>query len=88
MSAQGIQDIIDLFDLIDGALDAFIAAKADGSIDWKDALKFLKLYDEIKAAVAGLQNLLPQVKDLDGAELEVVAGRAIASVQKAMTLFA
>lgn len=87
MGTQGISDIVDLFNLADAAIDALVAAKADGEIDWKDLPKVIKLYDELKAALAGLENVPDQIKDVDGKELEVIAGRGIALAQKVAQLF-
>lgn len=48
------------------------AAKADGTVDWKDTPKFANLIPVVRTAIAKGKELAAQVKDLDSDETTVV----------------
>mgnify|MGYP001607184090 CR=1 FL=1 len=81
----GIKETPEAIALIGKTADAIIAAKADGSIDWKDLVKLGPVIVAMKAAVDG-GNLIPEeLKDLDAAETDVVWGQLWGAVGKLIT---
>lgn len=81
----GIKETQEAITLISKMADAIAAAKADGSIDWKDLAKLGPVVVAMKAAVDG-GNLIPaELKDLDAAETDVVWGSLWTAVGKLIT---
>ncbi len=78
----GIKETLEAVGLIEKVADAIVAAKADGSIDWRDLAKLGPVVVAIKAAVDG-GNLLPgEFKDLDAAETEQVFNATVSAAGK------
>lgn len=82
----GIQNIVEILDVIEGLIDALAAAKADGKIDWKDIPKFAALWTKLQKAAADLQLVAAEIKDIDGAEAQALIGRIMVLIPKVIGL--
>ncbi len=78
----GIKETLEVVALVDKSADMIIAAKADGSIDWKDLAKLGPVIAALKAAVDGGNLLVVELKDLDAAETEALFAATTAAVTK------
>jgi hypothetical protein len=84
--ATGIQNIVEVLDLIEGLIDALVAAKADGKIDWKDIPKFAALWSKLQKAAADIHLVADEIKDIDGAEAQALIGRIMTMIPKVIGL--
>jgi hypothetical protein len=69
---HGIKETMEAVKLVEKVADAIAAAKADGSIDWKDLSKLGPVVVAMKDAVAGGQLLQAELKDLDAGETQLL----------------
>jgi hypothetical protein len=69
---HGIKETMEAVQLIEKVAEAIAAAKADGSIDWKDLGKLGPVVVAMKDAVAGGQMLQAELKDLNAGETQLL----------------
>ena len=77
----GIKETSDLFLLLKECAEAIVAAKADGKVDFRDALS-QETRDLIPAAIAmvkGSESIALELKDLDQAEIKALVDMALAA---------
>lgn len=68
----GIKETEDLIKLIKVTGEVIQAAKADGSIDWKDLTKLGPEISAIKEAVVGGPSIPAELAELDSAEINTL----------------
>lgn len=76
----GIQNILDVVDLLEVVASDIVAARADGSIGWFDVPKFADVIPALNKALDGADQIVGEVKDLDGDEVKVVLTRLISAL--------
>ena len=78
----GIKETMDLVNLLDVTADVYAAAKADGSIDYKDLVKLGPEIAALRAAVDGANLIAEELKDLDKEELSALCPVLLAAIFK------
>lgn len=78
----GIKETLDAVAMITKVADAITAAKADGSIDWKDLTKLGPVVVAMKTAVDGGALIPGEMKDLDAAEIETLFNATVEAAGK------
>jgi hypothetical protein len=68
----GIKESLELVALVKTSADTIKAAKADGSIDWKDLAKLGPELMALKAAVQGAASIKAELSDLDADEAQAI----------------
>jgi hypothetical protein len=76
----GVQNILDVVDLVEVLAADIVAARADGSIGWFDVPKFADVIPALNKALDGANQIVDEVKDLDGDEIKVVLKRLITAL--------
>jgi hypothetical protein len=69
MDKLGIDNLKKSLKVVYDGVDAVMAAKADGKIDVTDLPLLLPIVMELQPALAGISQVIPEVQDLDDAEL-------------------
>lgn len=83
----GVQDIIDVIDLMEEIASSYEAAKADGTVSIFDIPKFAGVFPALQAAVSGADQIPEQIKDMDADEVKLVIQRllmALDSISKSI----
>lgn len=80
--ALGIKETMDLINLLSGAVDAFVAAKADGKIDIDDFQHLVGVMTSAVEAYKGSEQIVAELKDLDSAEAGQLFTAVFMVVQK------
>ena len=76
----GIQEVLDLIELINNLATCIESCKSDGKIDAFDLVNILKLSPSILSAVKGSGDIKFELADLNGEEKDIV----LKAVQEAM----
>lgn len=72
MSTKNVKNIVEVIQLAAAASNAYDLSRADGKIDFKDALNVLPVVPFIDPAVQDIKEVLPEFEDLDQAELDLI----------------
>lgn len=83
----GIKETLEVIDLAKKLGEAVTAAKADGSIDWRDLTKLGPVLVQMRTAVTDGKLIPEELKELDAAEAEELIARlgdAVASLVEAI----
>jgi hypothetical protein len=83
----GIQNILDVVDLVEVVAADIKAAKADGSINLFDIPKFADVLPALNAAVDGSDQIPAEFKDLDGDEGKVILLRMVGALTEMAEVF-
>jgi len=78
----GIKETLEVVALVDKTADLVMAAKADGSIDWRDLPKLGPEVAALKDALAGAQGIAAELADLDKDEVIKLYEASAAAVFK------
>jgi len=80
-----IKETMDLLDLVKTIAECYREAMRDGHVNWMDVPKFRPVLSSLGKAVDGADKVESELKDLDMAELILIANklREIATVLKA-----
>ena len=76
----GIKETMELLTLLEVTAEVYSAAKADGSIDYKDLVKLGPEITALKNAVQDSNLILAELKDLDKDELSSLCPALIGAV--------
>lgn len=77
----GIKETLEAIDLVKKVGDAITAAKADGSIDWKDLTKLGPVLAQMRTAVVDGKLIPEELKDLDETEIGELVNKLSEAVQ-------
>ena len=64
----GIEDTKELLDFIFSLAEAVKKSAADGKLSWSDGLNFIEPLKKIAPAIDDIENVIPEVMDLDASE--------------------
>lgn len=64
----GIEDTKELLDFIFSLAEAVKKSAADGKFSWSDGLNFIEPLKKIAPAIDDIENVIPEVMDLDASE--------------------
>ena len=64
----GIEDTKELLDFIFSLAEAVKKSAADGKFSWTDGLNFIEPLKKIAPAIDDIENVIPEVMDLDASE--------------------
>ena len=64
----GIDDTKELLDFIFSLAEAVKKSAADGKFSWSDGLNFIEPLKKIAPAIDDIENVIPEVMDLDASE--------------------
>lgn len=78
---SGIKETQDLIKLVQVSADVLKAAKADGSIDYKDLTKLGPMIGALKAAVDGAKLVSEELKELSPEETTELLIETVAAVK-------
>jgi len=78
----GINEVLDLFNLLDTLLDAYDKAKADGVIDFADLQYITPVVLSTVEAFKGADKIIDEMKNVDTAEATVLFQRVFSLVQR------
>lgn len=85
--AYGTKNINELLDLAEEGLDDTKAALSDGKITLLDLPKFVGVITKIGPALEGIDQVWPEVKDIQADEMTAVLVRVGVVMKKAAELF-
>jgi len=78
----GLKETMEVVALVDRTADLIVAAKEDGSIDWRDLPKLGPAVASLKDAIAGAQGVAGELADLDKDEVVKLYEAASSAVFK------
>jgi len=78
---SGIKETQELISLIATSAEVLKAAKADGSIDYKDLTKLGPMIGSLKAAIDGAKDIGTELKELSAEETTALLIETVAAVK-------
>jgi hypothetical protein len=77
---KGTQDLVELVDLVLTGVDIVKKAKADGKIGFEDAGLLLAVIPALGPAMAGIDQIPAELKDLSGDEAQALIAHVMAKL--------
>ena len=72
---MNLKETMELLNVLECVAQCYVAAKADGAINWLDLPKLRPVLHAMGEAFDGLEKVEAEVRDLDMAELLAIAGK-------------
>ena len=84
-----IENTVEVMDFITGALKDLAEAKEDGNISFIEMIQLaIRNASPAIKAMVGADEIMPELKDLDAAEIKVLAEKGVALANAVMAFFA